>query len=219
MTDLRNYKLIETMRGEGGTVPLLDYHVERVGRSASALGFTRPNRDIRAAVLAALAGSKPHELTRVRLLLDSQGSVSITTAALPDTTTPVLLRMCAQPLQTNETWLQHKTTYRPVYDQAQAWLSKNPHVFDLIFCNGQGRLCEGSRSTIYVQDDKGVWLTPALECGLLPGVQRQVLLAQRQAHEAILSVNDLLGAKSLRVSNALRGWLDARLLSEPPVSL
>lgn len=219
MADLRNYQLIETMRGEGGTVPLLDYHLERVDRSASALGFTRPNQDIRAAVHAALAGSEPHELTRVRLLLDALGSVSITTATLPDTTTPVVLRMCAQPLQANETWLQHKTTYRPIYDQAQAWLSQNPHVFDLVFCNGQGQVCEGSRSNIYVQDDSGTWLTPALHCGLLPGVQRQALLERGLAREAILTLNDLKDAQSIRASNALRGWLDAQLSLEPAVSL
>jgi len=39
-------------------------------------------------------------------------------------------------------------------------------------------------------------------------VQRQALLDAGLAQEAVLSRKDLLDARRLRISNALRGWLD-----------
>jgi 4-amino-4-deoxychorismate lyase len=219
MTDLRNYQLIETMRAEGRRIALLEQHIARLCHSAAALGFTLPKKDLRGAVVEALAATSETTTTRVRLLLDAQGKLSVSTAPLAPTETPVSLRLCSVPLQAQELWLQHKTTYRPLYDLAQTWLNQNPLVFDLLFFNTQDQVCEGSRSTVYVQDTSGTWLTPPLYCGLLPGVQRQVLLQHGLAREAVLTLHDLRSATQVRVSNALRGWLDARLRADVPISL
>ena len=50
-----------------------------------------------------------------------------------------------------------------------------PAVFDAIFCNTRGEVCEGARSNVYVERD-GVLLTPPVSSGLLPGVMRRHLL-------------------------------------------
>ena len=115
-------------------------------------------------------------------------------------------------LEADDPWLRHKTTHRPRFAAAQRWLRAHPDHFDLIFGNAAGDLCEGSRSTIYVRDAAGAWLTPPLASGLLPGVKRQALLDEGAVREARLSLADLRQAPALRVSNALRGCLDARLV-------
>ena len=115
-------------------------------------------------------------------------------------------------LEADDPWLRHKTTHRPRFAAAQRWLRAHPDHFDLIFGNAAGDLCEGSRSTIYVRDAAGAWLTPPLASGLLPGVKRQALLDDGAVREARLSLADLRQAPALRVSNALRGCLDARLV-------
>lgn len=212
MTDLRNFQLIETMRAHGGQVPLLPLHLERARASASALGFVWPENQIVNALEQALASLPAGQISRVRLLISATGATQIHTAPLPPTPTPVQLAWGAEKLNPTDLWLQHKTTCRPSYDAAQAWLQAHPEVFDLLYCNTLGHVCEGSRSTLYVRDNYGQWLTPALSCGLLPGVQRAALLRQGLVREAVLTVNDVLNADALRVSNALRGWLDAFLL-------
>lgn len=148
---------------------------------------------------------------RVRLLLAPDGHCQITTAPLAPTPEPVRVVLTPEPLVADLLWLTHKTTHRPWYAPAQTWLTQHPDVFDVIVSNPQGEVCEGSRSNIYVQNDQGLWLTPPLACGLLPGVQRQALLDAGRAHEARISPADMRAAPALRVSNALRGWLDARL--------
>jgi para-aminobenzoate synthetase/4-amino-4-deoxychorismate lyase len=59
----------------------------------------------------------------------------------------------------------------------------------------------------------GEWLTPALSCGVLPGVMRSVLLddAQWNAREAVITRAMLEQAEDLVVCNALRGAIKAVL--------
>ncbi len=164
--------------------------------------------------------SGPVKAWRIRLLLAADGELSLESTPLPATPTPVRIALASDVLKADPEpavlhpdtfWLRHKTMHRPWFTAAQRWLQAHPDHFDLIFGNTLGELCEGSRSNIYVRTEDGQWLTPPVACGLLPGVQRQALLDQGAVREAPLSLNDLRQAPALRISNALRGWLDARL--------
>ncbi|WP_298013968.1 aminotransferase class IV [uncultured Castellaniella sp.] len=230
--------LIETMRLEQGRVALWPGHRARLLASAAALAYpldpaaldARVSEGIRAATRDAPPDG-PGTAWRLRLLLAADGGISLTAAPLPDTPVPVRLAIAADVLRGPSTdaaagrpvptptdarfpdafWRRHKTTHRPWFAAAQDWLQARPDHFDLVFGDASGRLCEGSRCNLYVRDLQGRWLTPPADGGLLPGVQRQWLLDQGLVREADLSLNDLRAAPALRVSNALRGWLDARL--------
>lgn len=205
-------QLIETMRVEPGRVlPLLAGHQARLAASCRALAYAPPGEALSEALrqqLGALNAARAH---RLRLLVNRDGSFSLAAHPLPPTPQPVRLALHPDALQADTFWLGHKTTRRPWYDNAQQWLAHHADYFDVVFCNAQDQVCEGSRSNVYIQDSDGRWLTPPLSCGLLPGVQRQALLDQGLASEAAISRRDLLDAPAVRVSNALRGWLDAQL--------
>ncbi|QAA92598.1 aminotransferase class IV [Pollutimonas thiosulfatoxidans] len=207
-------QLIETLRVDpGGAMPLLAGHRERLRASCQALGFRWP-ADLFGQHLPQLASTLDRNTGhRVRVLVSPDGSYDVRSGPLAATPQPVSVRLATTPLLANPFWLRHKSTHRPWYRAAQAWLEAQGTVFDVIYCNAEHQLCEGSRSNIYVQDGAGQWLTPALSCGLLPGVQRQALLEQGLVREATLTKVDLISSPALRVSNALRGWLDARLSS------
>ena len=83
-------------------------------------------------------------------------------------------------------WLYHKTTLRELYDtERQQALAKG--FYEVLFTNTRGEVTEGSIPSIFIlQQDP---LTPALECGLLPGVFRKHLLEHPTlaAREAILT--------------------------------
>jgi 4-amino-4-deoxychorismate lyase len=208
-------RLIETLRVEpAGKLPLLAWHERRLRTSCSTLGYRMPAIDL-AELLTWHTRTMDASMTyRLRLLVARDGSYTIESHPLPITQTPVRLYLHPEPLAADKLWLAHKTTHRPWYDEAQQWLATHPAYFDVLYANSDDLASEGSRSNIYIQDDQGQWLTPGLESGLLPGVQRQALIDQGLAREARLSRSDLLQAKSLRVSNALRGWLDALPLSK-----
>lgn len=213
--------LIETLRLEQGRIALWPGHRARLLASARALGYpldaaaldgwlSAQLRSLPATDAAGMRGP-----CRLRLLLAADGALTLDCAPLPPTPEPVRIALAADVLETTavldagDPWLRHKTTHRPAYAAAQRWLSAHPDHFDLIFGNAAGGLCEGSRSTIYVRDADGAWLTPPLSNGLLPGVRRQALLDEGAVREARLSLNDLRRAPALRVSNALRGWMSA----------
>ncbi|NYT62295.1 aminotransferase class IV [Alcaligenaceae bacterium] len=206
-------QLIETIRVEPGRhAPLLSGHWRRLQNSCRALGCTWPGAGLVQAVQQDIDQLDAGLAYRLRLLLNRDGEYSITTSTLPDTLQPVSLQLSSIALQADLAWLQHKTTHRPWYDAAQQWLTENPGFFDVVFCNAQGEVCEGSRSNIYILNSDGIWLTPPVDCGLLPGVQRQALLDGGLVQEARISRQDLQQASAIRVSNALRGWLDAELV-------
>lgn len=208
-------QLIETIRVEPGRhVPLLMGHWRRLQHSCKALRYAWPGPELVHAAQRHIDQLDAAQAYRLRLLLSRDGQYSITASPLPPTRQPVRLQLSPVALQADLLWLHHKTTHRPWYDTAQRWLAENPTFFDVLFCNAQGEVCEGSRSNIYILSDDGVWLTPPVGCGLLPGVQRQALLDGGLVQEACISRHDLQQASAIRVSNALRGWLDAELLTE-----
>lgn len=189
------------------SIPLLARHLARLRASAATLGYPCDpagiERDLRtAAAMLATAGSH-----RLRLLLDDTGRRTVQAAVLPPLPPGQQIMLAPEALDPDELLLRHKTTHRPWYAAAAEWLPRHPRVFDLVYMNTRGELCEGSRSNLYLKLD-GEWFTPPLDSGCLPGVQRAELLESGQARERVLPVALLRQAEGLRLSNALRGWFD-----------
>ncbi|MCM8599101.1 MAG: aminodeoxychorismate synthase component I [Candidatus Accumulibacter sp.] len=204
------FELLETLRLEAGIYPLLSLHLDRLQSSARALGFTC----VRATVTSALAreaACRPSGVFRVRLTLAHAGSCHVHATPLtddPGKSWKVVL--ATETLAAGDYLLRHKTTARGRYDRALATLANRPEVFDAIFLNDRGEVCEGARSNVFVERG-GVLLTPPLACGLLPGVMRRSLLESGRAVEQVLRIEDLLQASSLYVANAVRGLMPASL--------
>ncbi|MFB0934959.1 MAG: aminodeoxychorismate synthase component I [Propionivibrio sp.] len=205
------FELIETLRLEQGGYPLLDLHLQRLGASAKSLGFRYP-AEIRDA-LQALAGQKVKGVHRVRLTLSHAGVWSISVAELAGDSSVKSAIISDDVLDPDDYLLRHKTTARSRYDQALRLLANRGDVFDAIFLNSRGEVCEGSRSNVFVERD-GVLITPPLACGLLPGVLRRFLLDSGRAVEQVLVLEDLLGNDRVYLGNALRGLVPVHVLRE-----
>jgi len=204
--------LIETVRvNPGRTMPLITQHLGRLQRSCDALGYPWP-ATLAQHIAAHTATLEKNTCYRLRILVNPRGGQSLQTQTLAALDTPVRVHLAEQALEANFSWIHYKSTYRPWYAQASVWLEQHPECFDVLYCNARDEVCEGSRSNVYICDEDGQWLTPPLDCGLLPGVQRQVLLEQGLVHEAVITRTQLRQARQVRVSNALRGWLDVVLV-------
>jgi len=204
-------QLVETLRvAADGSVPLLARHLDRLTGASISLGYICHETQVQQAIqdeVQRLARGRAH---RLRLLLDRRGHIAIESAPLA--ALPPGQRVSVAPLRlaSDTILLRYKTTHRPWFKFAAAWLSEHPDYFDLLFFNERGQLCEGSRSNVYLLCD-GQWFTPPVDAGLLAGVQRAQLLESGQVSERNLTQADLCQAQAIRLSNALRGWFEVVL--------
>ena len=205
------FELIETLRLVEGVYPLMVLHLQRIESSALALGFACDLSAI-SERLAAVARECRDGAHRVRLTLAHDGRLSGQHAKMPADEQQWQIVVADEALDGDDYLLRHKTTARSRYEGVVAILAATPAVFDAIFCNTRGEVCEGARSNVYVERD-GVLLTPPVSSGLLPGVMRRHLLESGRAVERVLYRGDLLTAPAIYLSNALRGLFPVTLRS------
>ncbi len=204
------FELFETMyatREDG--VRHLDKHLQRLSASAAYFGFGCDEEKIRAALHAACAAFDDASARRLRFALRQDGSHTIQSAVLTPLVEPVNILLAEEATDDRDLFLRHKTTIRTAYDAA--WrAAEQQGAFDKLFCNTQGQVTEGGRSTLFVKL-QGRWYTPPLSSGVLPGVMRSVVLddPSRSAQERSLTLEDLRNAEQIFVCNALRGVVPA----------
>ncbi|HEY9274144.1 aminotransferase class IV family protein [Achromobacter sp.] len=199
-------ELIETILVDAEQrVPLLDRHLKRLEASCKDLGYVWAGRAVEGDIMIAATSLVTPGAHRLRLLVARDGSRQIQTAMLPPLPAVQEVMLAPETLRSTEPLLRYKTTHRPWYTKTIEWLPSHPHIFDLLYLNERGELCEGSRSNVYLRLD-GDWYTPPVDSGCLPGVQRAELLETGNVEERVLTLADLHAADEIRLSNALRGW-------------
>lgn len=201
------FALVETMAflpGEG--YRHLDGHLARLAQSARHFGFPLDMRRVEAALRdAASAGAA----RRARLLLHADGHAAVRTAELPAAPRGALrVGIAARPVDPASPWLRHKTTRREVYDEAAA---SRPDCDDVLLWNERGELTESSVANVVVEVG-GQRITPPVDCGLLPGVERARAIAEGRAREAVVRLTDLRPGQRIWLLSSLRGAREARLV-------
>ncbi|HVL29636.1 MAG TPA: aminodeoxychorismate synthase component I, partial [Sphingomicrobium sp.] len=202
--DETDFDLIETMRFDPQAgVADLDRHLDRLARSAHDLQFQFDRHAARNELQAATFRRK--EPAMIRLLLSPKGSMAIEVKALPrNPAGPVDVAVRPLPLDPADFRLRYKTTDKDMLRQAR----REAGTFETVFTDPEGRLTEGSYTSLFVERD-GRLLTPPLERGLLPGLLRARLLQEGKAEEADLTVDDL--KPGFLIGNMVRGLMKARL--------
>lgn len=197
------FALYETLRYEPGRGYLdLAAHLRRLRQSC--VYFCRPFplanilRELRAH-RATLQGRT------ARLRLDVAGDRVTLKSSAENLAWPsdLVLMIADERLDPADFRLYHKTTLRPekyaALQQAEAL-----GAAECLFLNTRGELTEGALSNLFAHV-YGEWLTPAVQCGLLPGVWREKQLRNGRCREAILTLDDLRNAAEIRIGNAVRG--------------
>jgi para-aminobenzoate synthetase / 4-amino-4-deoxychorismate lyase len=206
------FQLLETLIWKG-EYDLLDEHLERMADSAVYFGFRFDEREVRR-VLQDLAGRMGRAAQRVRLTSTRDGDLRIEHR---DVTAGRLghVRISSVQVSSKDCFLYHKTSNRDVYDRELA-AAVNVGCDDALFFNERGELTEGAGHNVFIVKG-GVWKTPPIECGLLPGTYRGRFLRENPtAVEEVLILNDLVRADQIYLCNSVRGIYPVELLHEPP---
>jgi para-aminobenzoate synthetase / 4-amino-4-deoxychorismate lyase len=208
----QDFQLIETLRWSASIgFVRLGGHIGRLTESAVKLGFVF-DRAAAAAELErqALAwGRAGVGDQRVRLLLHRNGVLHVAGSAAPqDDGGLALVGVSRLRLDAADPFLRHKTSRRAVYDAATAQAEASGWS-EAVILNRSGAVADGARHTLFAKID-GLWLTPPLGAGALPGVLRAELLDVGHVAEHALYLPDLKAADRLLIGNSLRGLRAAR---------
>ncbi|HEY2915412.1 MAG TPA: aminodeoxychorismate synthase component I, partial [Candidatus Angelobacter sp.] len=182
------FKLFETLLWHD-SYSLLERHIARMTSSADYFGFAFDPGKIGAELRAAASHFAPGEKWRVRISLDRKGHVEMTCAKASDERNGRVMIADSRTFS-EDYFLFHKTTHRPIYDQALA-KARAAKCDDALFFNEHDELTEGAIHNVFLVRN-GIWRTPAVQCGLLPGTYRAEFLAEHpEACEEILRREDL----------------------------
>jgi len=206
-----DFDILETLALREGRFVHLPLHLARMQATARHFGRAWPEAALQQA-LALLRERHGQGDWRVRLALAGDGGVAPQAQPLLPTAEPVRLQLAREPLANalaHGDWVRFKTSRRGHY---AAFEPADAAVFDTVLFNEDGELTEGTRGNIALLLD-GRWVTPALRCGLLPGVGRAVCLQQGRVVEQVVRLEDVPRAQGWAFVNSLRGWLGARLES------
>ncbi|KAJ1915641.1 hypothetical protein H4219_004211 [Mycoemilia scoparia] len=214
-----SFELLETtIKHRGEECWLMDYHVERLLSSATTMSIIYSDdkafrnvptpEEVKSKVQEATKQaeeSSQSEYFRVRILLSYDGKIQV--GVTPETprvnTMPLKIVLDNEPVSSDNVFLRHKTTHRPMYNKPRekynVSLTDVERPFDVVLYNEDGNITETTIANFAIQipDENGnlVWTTPPLKCGLLGGTMRRYLLESGTIKEGVITKEDLLQAK------------------------
>jgi len=201
-----SFQLLETMLWEPESgIFLLNEHLQRLGKSAAYFDVPLDIYGIQDELDRHVAGfnGTPH---RIRLLVSRDGTFDLETFPQISSGSGVMrVKLAREPIDSQDVFLFHKTTYRAVYEKAKETL---PDCDDVILWNERGEVTEGCIANLVIRKD-GKLVTPPLDCGLLGGTFREYLLKSGEIEEGIITAGDLRSADEVFLVNSVRKWQKA----------
>lgn len=201
------FDLLETLALEQGQWRHGHEHWARLHSAAQYFSYPWDATQVQQC-LDDLAQAHPTGSWRVRVLLNAQGQASAQAFTLEPNPAQVQLQLAARPLpEADSPFVRYKTTRRGHYE---AFAPTVAGIYDTILYNEADEITECTRGNLAMLLD-GEWVTPALHCGLLPGVGRTVALRDRRLREAVVRRQDIPRIQAWAFLNSLRGWIPAQL--------
>jgi para-aminobenzoate synthetase/4-amino-4-deoxychorismate lyase len=187
---------------------LLKRHLRRLADSAEYFGVPLDVDYVRQR-LERHAEGFGRRSQRVRLLVASDGGVEIQAEAMMPTPPGQILRvaLAAEPVDSADVFLYHKTTNRSVYEKAKA---SRPGFDDVLLWNENSELTEFTIANVVTEIDGDLW-TPPVSCGLLEGTYRAQLLQEGKIRERTIKTSDLKRGSRVYLINSVRKWQEAVL--------
>ncbi|WP_088816472.1 MULTISPECIES: aminodeoxychorismate synthase component I [Listeria] len=196
-------ELIESLRLENGELKRLQAHLDRMEKSAQiwALPF---ERSAARSLWQTAAAEHSNGVFKFRAELKRNGDFVFDVQEISCTTPVWTAKIASKPLPRNS-FLAHKTTRREMYEEL-----REPDVTETLLYNEKEELTEFISGNL-VLEIGGKLVTPALSCGLLPGIFRQALLEEGEISEQVLTFRDLQLASRVFLTNSVRGFVEIKM--------
>jgi para-aminobenzoate synthetase/4-amino-4-deoxychorismate lyase len=212
--------IFETLLLEAGHAETLRYrhlerHLERMARSAAALGLPFDSNQALALLRSTSSMRGTSGPMVVRLDLAPSGELTVRTRPIPTPPVrPVKVLLSPFRVDPDDPLLRHKTADRSLYDREHA-RAVELGCFDALFANRNDHLTEGAVTNLFARfgDD---WITPPLGDGLLPGIWRACYVRQTGAMEKSLTLDELAHADEVVLGNSVRGAVRVDEIVEKP---
>ncbi len=203
-SELPDFEILESILWNRRLVYLRD-HIRRMKHSAKYFNIPFLMTKLEKTISAIRKKLHPNHKYKIRIFLKKNGSFRWD--YLPLESFPCMkitnIFLNDKPIDESNIFLYHKTTYRHWYDGAMKKIKKG-ESYDVIFFNAKGEITEGARTNIFIEKN-GILITPAISCGLLPGVLRENLLRKKKCEESIITIDDIKKADKIYCGNSVRG--------------
>jgi para-aminobenzoate synthetase/4-amino-4-deoxychorismate lyase len=196
------FQLLESLLLENGEWFLLERHLERMRATADYFGFRFDETEV-SSELYRISSNRSRGRWKVRLLSAKDGSCNAEAVELRTPfEEPLRVGLAAEPVDTNDRFLFHKTTNRAVYEKA---LASRGDCDDVILWSEKGEVTESTIANVVVVigDD---YFTPPQASGLLAGTFREELLANGKIRERVIYRDELKQAREIYLINSVQGW-------------
>jgi para-aminobenzoate synthetase/4-amino-4-deoxychorismate lyase len=207
------FRLIETFLWvPGAGFRFLPEHLRRLASSARYFGFRFRKENVLSALDSAVRKERANGHRRIRMLLARNGEVSVEVHAFAPIlggAGPARVTLSKVLVSSRDPFVRHKTTNRAWRDD-ELRKARDAGFDEVIFRNERGEVADGSVTNLFV-DVGGRLLTSPATCGLLDGVFRRRVLANRslRAEERILHPEDLWTCRRILLTNSIRGMVPA----------
>ncbi len=214
------FEVLRTYRGRPVDGPR---HIERMMASARSLGLAmRPIAPLLEGALAAARDEDGAGDHKIRVMVTrgpfgaTAGRTIVIVEPLPPQPTQLSLAIVDHPLAARA-GAGHKTLAYLDHLRAKE-LARLAGADEAVRLDGEGLVCEGATSNLFIVVDQAV-LTPPVTSGALPGIVRARVLEMWPIRVQPIEVGDLLGADEIFATSSLRGVVPVTRLgtTEKPV--
>jgi branched-chain amino acid aminotransferase len=191
--------VFETIRTENGEVFELARHMRRAAKAAKHFEIKLPGEDQVRIAINALLAEEPHPLGRLRLLFSKEWFVAVHQSYV-EITEPAKLTVL------DESRLVDPIAFKTFPYTHRTGLLKlaQKNGFDEIICISEsGEVTEGAVSNFLFLVD-GQWVTTPLSAGVLPGVQRAIVIERCGVTVRSLMRNEMERVKAAIVISSLK---------------
>ncbi len=225
--------LFETMKMVNGSIPLADFHFDRLMTGIQLLEFDKPKYItsvyLTSQIVALAKKNDHHKQVRIRLMVfrgdgglyDAQNHFTnyiIQTWNLPGDFTGLhenglVIDIFPDASIACDKFSNLKTNNYLPYLMGALYVKRN-QLNDCLLLNANGNICDATIANVFIIKD-GTIITPPLSEGCVAGVMRRYLIEKLTANnfriiEKCLAVDDLHQAQEVFLSNAIYGikWVE-----------
>ena len=213
------FGVFETIKTIGSVPYALNRHMRRALDAGARVGVAIPGEErVRTAIERLLAEVK-HPIGRLRLLFKQDGTFIATHDAYEELHHN--LKLCTYSVRIDIKGVPAKTfPYTSRLEILNA--AKLQGCDEAIVINSNHEVCEGAVSNLIFYTD-GMWITPPIVQGVLPGVMRALIVENLQVKVRKIDTNDLSHVQAAIVISSLKiaapvASIDGRAMPDLEVS-